>query len=103
MAVNKVVYDGSTLIDLTEDTVTPETLAEGVTAHAASGETIIGTMQAGKAGVCFVAQDTEPEDTSAAWIDTSDNTNTKMYTYGTEDLEAGVTPLAPGTLYFVYE
>lgn len=25
------------------------------------------------------------------------------YTYGTEDLEAGVTPLAAGTLYFVYE
>lgn len=25
------------------------------------------------------------------------------YTYGTEDMEAGVTPLASGTLYFVYE
>lgn len=49
MAVNKVIFntadEGSrTLIDLTEDTVTPETLAEGVTAHDASGEVITGTM-----------------------------------------------------------
>lgn len=26
-----------------------------------------------------------------------------LYTYGTEDLIAGVSPLATGTLYFVYE
>lgn len=44
MAVNKVVYGGETLIDLTSDTVTPETLAEGVTAHDAAGNLIIGTM-----------------------------------------------------------
>lgn len=44
MAVNKVIYDGNTLMDLTGDTVTPETLAEGQTAHAASGERIVGTM-----------------------------------------------------------
>lgn len=47
MAVNKVVYNtangAETLIDLTEDSVTPETLAEGVTAHDASGEVIVGT------------------------------------------------------------
>lgn len=50
MAVNKVIYDGRTLIDLTGDTVTPETLAEGVTAHNAAGEPIIGTMAAGGGG-----------------------------------------------------
>lgn len=48
MAVNKVIMnttDGpQTLIDLTSDTVTPETLAEGITAHDASGDVIIGTM-----------------------------------------------------------
>lgn len=44
MAVNKVVYGGNVLLDLTSDTVTPETLAEGVTAHDASGERIVGTM-----------------------------------------------------------
>lgn len=43
MAVSKVNYAGETLIDLTSDTVTPETLDEGVTAHAANGEQITGT------------------------------------------------------------
>lgn len=42
MAVNKVEAFGETLIDLTNDTVTPETLAEGATAHNASGEPITG-------------------------------------------------------------
>lgn len=45
--INKVVYGGTTLIDLTSDTVTPATLAEGVTAHNASGELITGTMKGG--------------------------------------------------------
>jgi hypothetical protein len=45
--VNRVEYAGSTLIDLTGDTVTPETLAKGVTAHDASGAPITGTMEAG--------------------------------------------------------
>lgn len=44
MAVNNVVYAGNTLIDLRSDTVTPEVLALGVTAHGASGETITGTV-----------------------------------------------------------
>lgn len=40
---NRVDFNGQTLIDLTNDTVTPETLLSGVTAHDASGATIIGT------------------------------------------------------------
>lgn len=48
MGVNKVVMNTpngeETLIDLTGDSVTPETLPEGITAHDASGEPIIGTM-----------------------------------------------------------
>lgn len=43
MAVNKVIYAGSTLIDLTADTITAADLAEGVTAHDKSGEIITGT------------------------------------------------------------
>ena len=43
MAVNKVEYDGDTLIDLTSDTVTSDTLLEGVTAHDATGASIVGT------------------------------------------------------------
>jgi hypothetical protein len=55
MAVNKVIYDGRTLIDLTEDTVTADTLSEGVTAHNASGELITGTSKPG-GGEDYLAQ-----------------------------------------------
>lgn len=48
MSINKVIYNGNSFIDLTEDTVTPETLAEGVTAHDKSGAVIIGTMRSGE-------------------------------------------------------
>jgi lysophospholipase L1-like esterase len=48
MAINKVVYNtengAKTLIDLTGDSVTPSTLAEGATAHDARGNEISGTM-----------------------------------------------------------
>lgn len=47
MAINKVIYDGRVLIDLSDSTVTPETLAEGVVAYNAAGERIIGTMKPG--------------------------------------------------------
>lgn len=43
MAYNKIIYGGKTLIDLTGDTVTPDKLAEGVTAHDKSGAQITGT------------------------------------------------------------
>jgi hypothetical protein len=43
MAINKVVYGGNTLIDLTADTITPADLAQGVTAHDKSGASITGT------------------------------------------------------------
>lgn len=47
MAINKVIYQGDVLVDLTQDTVTPETLLEGVTAHAQNGEIITGTACVG--------------------------------------------------------
>ena len=50
MAVNKVVYGTTVLVDLTEDTVTPDKLLKGATAHDASGEPITGTMEAGSGG-----------------------------------------------------
>lgn len=43
MAVNKVVFGGNTLIDLTADTVTEEKLLKGITAHNQKGEAITGT------------------------------------------------------------
>lgn len=44
MAINKVEYGGDTLIDLTEDTVTADTMLSGVTAHSKSGEQIVGSI-----------------------------------------------------------
>ncbi|MFQ9817250.1 MAG: hypothetical protein ACLRX3_03810 [Subdoligranulum sp.] len=43
MAVNKVVINDKTVLDLTSDTVTPSDLVEGVTAHDATGMQITGT------------------------------------------------------------
>ena len=67
MAINKVVYNtengAETLIDLTGDTVTPETLAKGVTSHAANGEVITGlaplitvTQEAGQSESLVMSQ-----------------------------------------------
>lgn len=45
MAVSKVeLTNGEVLMDLTSDTVTPETLAEGATAHDAAGNLVRGVM-----------------------------------------------------------
>lgn len=46
MAVNKVVINDKTVLDLTSDTVTPSDLVEGVTAHDATGMQITGTRPA---------------------------------------------------------
>lgn len=46
-AINKVVFGSDTLIDLTGDSVTPETLATGTTAHDKSGAPIVGTAELG--------------------------------------------------------
>lgn len=43
MAINKIVYGGNVLIDLTGDTITPDQLAKGATAHDKSGAHITGT------------------------------------------------------------
>lgn len=43
MAINKVVYDGNTLIDLSDDTVIASAMTTGYTAHDRSGAQITGT------------------------------------------------------------
>lgn len=47
MAINKVVYNGGTLIDLTGDTVQADKLMQGYTAHDKTGAIIIGTATGG--------------------------------------------------------
>ena len=57
MANNKVqLSDGTVLLDLTGDTVTPETLLSGVIAHNAAGNRIVGT--GGTGGGVNVSYDT---------------------------------------------
>lgn len=60
MAVNKVIYGGNVLIDLTADTITADKLAKGVTAHDKSGATITGT--------CTYDSDTQDATASVAEI-----------------------------------
>lgn len=41
--ISKIVFDGEVLMDLTADTVTPDALAQGITAHDKRGVIITGT------------------------------------------------------------
>lgn len=45
--VNKLLITGKVVFDVTNDTVTPTDLAEGVTAHDKSGTEIVGTVEVG--------------------------------------------------------
>lgn len=47
MGVSKVEFDGETLVDLTGDTVTPQSLLSGYSAHNRAGELINGLLQKG--------------------------------------------------------
>ena len=67
--VNKVVYGNQTLIDLSSDTVTPQGLQAGLTAHDASGALITGTNEGGS-GEGYVWQDAQ------GYVHLSDNQGT---------------------------
>lgn len=43
MAINKVIYGNTTLIDLTSDTVTASDVSNGITFHLADGSIDTGT------------------------------------------------------------
>lgn len=69
MANNKVqLRDGTTLIDLTQDTVTPQTLLSGATAHDAAGNPIVGTGDGGGGGTCTVTLTCEASDANLAYF-----------------------------------
>lgn len=44
MPINKVVFGGETLIDLTGDTIGSEAMLSGYTAHKADGSIVIGRL-----------------------------------------------------------
>ena len=50
MGISKVDFNGKNLIDVSKDTVTPDVLLKGRTAHNANGERIVGTMVSGEGG-----------------------------------------------------
>lgn len=45
MAVNKVIYNGNVLIDLSDSTVASEKVIDGVVTYDAKGNRIVGTMK----------------------------------------------------------
>lgn len=110
MAVNKVVMNtengAETLIDLTDDTVTAETLAEGVTAHDASGTQITGTMTAGTGSgsanaVLYTAQTLTDEQKTQARTNIGAISNEDMDAFSNEAATAfgsAITGTQPGVL-----
>ena len=126
MAVNKVVYGGNTLIDLSGSTVTPETLAEGETAYNAAGERITGTGSLGAVRYDVTQELTdeqkaqartnigaETSGTAASLINRTTAVNVANTNYGTvmargiyagtTDMTDGVTDLTSGVIYLVYK
>lgn len=59
-AINKIIYGGKVLIDLTSDTVTTDNLLQGAKAHDASGQII--------AGACTFDMDTSTASATASEI-----------------------------------
>lgn len=47
MGINKVIYRGETIFDISDVSVTPETLSLGTTAHDKTGSLITGTLDLG--------------------------------------------------------
>ena len=54
VAVNKVIVNNLTIIDLTADTVTAANLYKGITAHDKSGHTITGTAEVTVSGETLI-------------------------------------------------
>lgn len=105
MAVNKVVFDEKILVDLTSDTVTHETLAEGVTAHDKSGTVITGlatrigiAQETGDSESLVMSQKAVSEELgklSSEKVDKSDIT-LGMYTDGLFYVFIGGSPVGTG-------
>lgn len=68
MAVSKVIYNGNTIIDLTNDTVLAQHLQKGYTAHGADGEPITGTNDWDSNTMDANAADSEILLNKTAWV-----------------------------------
>ena len=83
MAVNKVVYGTTVLVDLTEDTVTADKLLKGATAHNAAGEPITGTMEAGSGGTSDNNCEAYHITSASATLNFKTTGTVKVWGYGT--------------------
>lgn len=65
MAINKVVYGTTVLVDLTNDTVRPESMLLGTRAHACNGDMIEGTLNRSQTGILVQIEGVTPAYKSA--------------------------------------
>ena len=99
MAVNKVIYDGNTLVDLTGDTVTATDLADGVKATGADGNPIVGLMQKVTIDAELSTTSTNPVQNKVikAALDGKINKTDKIYEanleWGGRDIAGGYSPI----------
>ena len=76
MAINKVIYGGETLIDLTNDTVTADKMLTGYTAHDKSGAPVTGTCDYDSNTQDATATAAELLETKTAYVNGSKVTGT---------------------------
>lgn len=99
MAVNKVIYGGNTLVDLTGDTVTATDLADGVKATGADGNPVIGLMQKVTIDAELSTTSTNPVQNKVikAALDGKINKTDKIYEanleWGGRDIAGGYSPI----------
>lgn len=99
MAVNKVIYGGNTLVDLTGDTVTAADLADGVKATGADGNPIVGLMKKVTIDSSLSASSTNPVQNKVikAALDNKMAKTDKFYEanleWGGRDIASGYSPI----------
>ena len=99
MAVNKVIYGGNTLVDLTGDTVTAADLADGVKATGADGNPIVGLMKKVTIDSSLSASSTNPVQNKVikAELDKKMAKTDKIYEanleWGGRDIAGGYSPI----------
>ena len=118
MAISKIILNGVTQIDLTQDTVTANNLIAPNTAHGANGEAITGTATSGGSTLTtktitlngtYNPDDDNADGYSSVTVNVQNGANMTEVsnTYGTEIVVSsaqGATPsMTRHTLYFEYE
>lgn len=87
--INQVIVNGETILDLRSDTVTPETLQKGYTAHDKSGAKIIGTLEASSSGGSKTVNFSEAgPDTPVYIVYVSNGTTKRIAIGGTKDINS---------------